>query len=153
VEITSHTSRFSRPVFSSNPRHKRFFTPVDGVMAYSLSKRALLTFIYGLNKRLMGTGVSINAVTPGWTRTGMANNNGPFWHAVMDFLRLFMQPVEAGIRPIVHLATAPEMRGISGCYYRRYELMPPNHTWASDVLADQLWEMSELMVGEICRFQ
>lgn len=78
--------------------------------AYSLSKNALNMLTKNLAADLKGTGISVNAVDPGWVRTEMGGENAT------------LSP-EQGATTIVWLAT--EVDGsITGGFYRNKEKIP-----------------------------
>jgi NAD(P)-dependent dehydrogenase (short-subunit alcohol dehydrogenase family) len=143
IELTSSIYRMSSVNFDRRQTH-RFY---NGVLAYSQSKRAVITYVVELARRLSGSGVTINTVTPGFVRTGIAGGNGLPAKMAMWVVSRFSLPVERGVQPILHLATAPELRGISGKYYNQYRQMTDDPTCTAQATIDHLWQMSERMTG------
>ena len=78
--------------------------------AYSMSKAALNAFTRILAATCEGTNVLVNAVDPGWVRTGMGGRSAP-------------RSVEQGADTIVWLATLPD-GGPSGSFYRDRRPIP-----------------------------
>jgi NAD(P)-dependent dehydrogenase (short-subunit alcohol dehydrogenase family) len=80
----------------------------DGARAYGQSKLALIMFTFDLAATLQGTGVTANAVHPATLmNTKMVSETE-------------LQPrstVEEGADAILHLATSPELEGISGRFF------------------------------------
>jgi NAD(P)-dependent dehydrogenase (short-subunit alcohol dehydrogenase family) len=76
---------------------------------YRLSKTALNAVTRILADELLGTGVKVNAVCPGWVRTDMGGAAAPL-------------SVEEGARGIVRAATLPD-DGPSGGFFRHGELI------------------------------
>jgi NAD(P)-dependent dehydrogenase (short-subunit alcohol dehydrogenase family) len=108
----------------------------DGYRAYSRSKLANLLFAYALARRLEGTGVTVNALHPGVIATKLL-------HASFSG----GSPVETGAETPVYLATAPEIRGVSGRYFvgrREARSSPDSH---DRDLQERLWSLSEKLVG------
>jgi NAD(P)-dependent dehydrogenase (short-subunit alcohol dehydrogenase family) len=76
-----------------------------GAPAYRLSKSMLETAGKMLAEELQGSGISVNAVIPGWVRTAMGGPNAPL-------------TVEQGVDTTLWLATRPKDERTSGDVYR-----------------------------------
>ena len=119
------------------------------VRSYGQSKLANLLFITELACRLRerGSKVTVNACRPGAvaTQLGVDMETG-FGRTVVRILKPFFQTPEQGCRTAVHLATSPEVAGVSGQYFYRSKA---SRTWRKtrDVdVARHLFELSK----EIC---
>lgn len=143
VEVTSSMYRFSPANFDRLQQAQGF----RGVMAYAQSKRAMLTFTYEMSRRLQGSGVTINAVTPGAVKTNVAQGNNWWATLSMRVLDWFSQPADKGVQPIVRLASAPELRGVTGTYFVKTKAQPEDHTCSNPEITRQLWRLSEQMAG------
>ena len=71
----------------------------NGWTAYSRSKLANLLFTYELARRLEGTGVTANAMHPGWVATGFGRGNGLLGEGWLLLTRLFAIGPEEGREP------------------------------------------------------
>ena len=86
-----------------------------GWRAYSQSKLANIMFTYELARRLDGTGVTANALHPGFVRTKFGSNNS--WLAKIGIaiaMRVSGIPVDAGGKTSIYLATSPDVEGATG---------------------------------------
>ncbi len=115
--------------------------------AYGRSKLANLYFTYELARRLEDTGVTANAMHPGFVRTNMAANNG--W-----LVRLFLPVVhrnsltpEQGASTAVYLASSPEVAGVTGKYFVRERVVPSDPASHDESAARRLWQVSEALTG------
>ena len=115
--------------------------------AYGRSKLANLWFTYELARRLDGSGVTVNAVHPGLVRTALGNHSGPLRRAGWRLLHVAYRKVslspDEGAAAITHLATAPELEGVTGRYFvdgRPAESSPASRDPAA---AARLWALSE----------
>lgn len=143
VEVTSSVYRYSRPDFRKLQRKERY----NGALAYAQSKRAMLVYVMEMARRMNGCGVTINAVTPGAVKTHIASDvRGLNWVA-MQVINAVALPPDAGVRPILRLAAAPELRGVTGQYFRKTQKMPPDPSLTKPEIVRQLWEISEVMTG------
>jgi NAD(P)-dependent dehydrogenase (short-subunit alcohol dehydrogenase family) len=118
-----------------------------GWRAYCRSKLANLLFTYELARQLAETGVTANALHPGWVATGFAGNNG--WRGrVFQFLaRCFALSPEQGARTIVYLATSPEVEGVSGRYFDREKAIASSPASYDEDAARRLWQVSLKLTG------
>jgi NAD(P)-dependent dehydrogenase (short-subunit alcohol dehydrogenase family) len=117
--------------------------------AYGQSKLANLLFTYELARRLEGSGVTVNALHPGYVHTGLAQNNGAIIQVFAGLLsRTFGRKPEEGARTSIFLATSPEVEGVSGKYYadcRQVQSSPESY---SRSIAEKLWTISLELTGE-----
>jgi NAD(P)-dependent dehydrogenase (short-subunit alcohol dehydrogenase family) len=116
-------------------------------LAYSRSKLMNILFTRELARRLEGSGVTVNAMHPGFVRSGFGRNNPGLTRAVMTFVQLFARSAERGARTLTWLATAPEVAGITGKYFFDERERTPSAAARDDTAARRLWEVSEQLVG------
>lgn len=143
VEVTSSMYRFAKPQFTALLSKDRY----NGVLAYAQSKRAMMMFTYELARRWQPLHINVNAVTPGLVKSSIASHEGGWSSHVMRLMNLFALPVEQGIQPILHLAAAPELKGVTGQYYKKFKQMPVDSTCLNPDNVRQLWQLSERMTG------
>ncbi|XP_066282842.1 retinol dehydrogenase 14-like [Branchiostoma lanceolatum] len=122
----------------------------DRAAGYANSKLANNLFTHELARRLEGTGVTVNSVSPGmvWTNLGRHVHH-PLWKKVLFApLALFLlgTPWE-GAQTVLHAAVAEELDGVSGRYLRRCKESPLDQAATDDGVAKKLWEVSEKLVG------
>lgn len=116
--------------------------------AYGNSKLANILFTIELAERLKGTGVTANALHPGWVATNIGANNVPIFGRIgKAIINLTAISPEKGAETTIYLATSPEVADVSGQYF--YKCKPAQTTAAAQdkEVARQLWEVSEKLVG------
>lgn len=119
-----------------DPGHKRRYSGWD---AYGDSKLANILFTYELARRLAGTGVTVNAVHPGFV-------NSNFQKAAGLNMRGPLSSKE-GADTQVWLATSEDIEDVTGRYFvRRHETESSPESYNQD-MARRLWEMSAGLVG------
>lgn len=122
----------------------------DKAFAYSRSKLANLLFTCELARRLEGTGVTVNALTPGIVRTNLGRHvhipvlAKPLFSLVSR--GLFKSP-EEGARTSVYLACSPDVEGIQGKCFADCQPQVLLGTATDQEVASKLWDISEVMVG------
>jgi NAD(P)-dependent dehydrogenase (short-subunit alcohol dehydrogenase family) len=107
--------------------------------AYGASKLANILFTYELARRLEGTGVTVNAVHPGFVNTNFQRAAG------LD-MRGPLTP-EEGADTQIWLATSEEVEGVSGKYFVRRRETRSSDTSYDEAVARRLWDESARMVG------
>ncbi len=136
----------------------------DGWEAYAQSKLANLLHARGLAERLEGTGVTAVSVHPGWVRTNLARNSMPLWvqnwiaRPVLSLMGM-IEPWE-GAQTTLHCLLADDVPQHAGGYFSQtgeyrdkaankggWPLSSPNPKAHEDALVQQLWRVSEELVG------
>jgi NAD(P)-dependent dehydrogenase (short-subunit alcohol dehydrogenase family) len=106
--------------------------------AYANTKLAQILLTRELARR--EPSVAVNAVHPGTIATGI-------WRAAPAFARrvlgLLLPPPEKGARPVVRLASAPELDGVTGRYFNKLAEAAPSAAAANDADAARLWKIAE----------
>ena len=120
----------------------------SGMRAYSQSKLANVLFTYELARRLGSCGVTANALHPGMVRTGFgAEDAGALQRLFTPLMRPFMKSPAQGAETPIYLASAPELQGVTGCYFagsKRKDSSKRSHDQAT---AERLWRVSADLVG------
>jgi NAD(P)-dependent dehydrogenase (short-subunit alcohol dehydrogenase family) len=112
--------------------------PFERYRAYANSKLALVLFTRFLAKELTGTGVTVNAVHPGWINTKLARGA----MAKRLFLKRWyveifkMRSPADGATGIVRLATDPTLSSTTGVYLSTQGFAEPSASAQDDVLAE-----------------
>jgi NAD(P)-dependent dehydrogenase (short-subunit alcohol dehydrogenase family) len=114
-------------------RHYREWT------AYGASKLANILFTYELARRLQGTGVTANAVHPGFVNTN-------FQRAAGLNMRGPLTP-EEGADTQIWLAMSDAVEGVTGRYFVRRRDTRSSAISYDSATAGRLWEVSARMTG------
>ena len=115
--------------------------------AYARSKLGNVLFTCELAKRLLGTGVTVNALHPGDVATNIWRG-APSWSQPFLGLakKLLMISPEEGARRITYLAASPEVQGWTGLYFEKNQPRLPSRLSRKDGLAARLWTESARLV-------
>ena len=120
----------------------------SGQRAYNQSKLADVLFTFELARRLRGTGVTVNAVHPGVTRTAFgAEDQMRFFEATGGLARPFMRSPERGADTVVWAASSPELDGVTGGYFHDRRPKRPSKRSLDEATAKRLWQVSEELTG------
>ena len=121
----------------------------SGVMAYARSKLANVLFTRELARRLAGTRVTANALHPGGVRTeiGQGGDARGAIRILLALLRPFLLTPAQGALTSIHLASSPEVEGVTGRYFVKCRESTPSAAALDDEAARRLWEESERRVG------
>lgn len=143
VNVASDAHRWGALDFDDLQNEREY----KGLKVYGRSKTANILFTRELARRLEGSGVTVNAVHPGAVATRLGRGSGPFVDLLQRAISVFMKSPEQGAETSLHLATAPELEGVTGRYFaNKRERQPQPHATDPD-LARRLWEISEGMTG------
>jgi NAD(P)-dependent dehydrogenase (short-subunit alcohol dehydrogenase family) len=115
--------------------------------AYGQSKLLNVLFTYELARRLAGSGVTANALHPGFVATNFGKNGSALWGATFTALRPFMISPEKGAATSIYLAASPQVEGATGGYYAKSRLARSSALSHDEASARRLWEVSERLTG------
>jgi NAD(P)-dependent dehydrogenase (short-subunit alcohol dehydrogenase family) len=150
VVVSSHAHKQARKGldFDDLLAQKRY----RSFSVYGKTKLANILFTRELARRLEGTGVTVNALHPGFvaSRFGRDGDIGWMGNLGMPLVRPFAISPQQGARTSIHLASAPELDGISGEYFYKCALSTPSAAARDDAAASRLWQASEqLLAGAV----
>lgn len=115
---------------------------------YSATKLLNILFTAELARRLAGSGVTANAADPGFARTRLGRDSTGAFKAFLTLARPFqLAPARAAATPL-HVATAPEVAGVTGAYFEKRRPVNPSDLALDRALAERLWTLSERLVAE-----
>jgi retinol dehydrogenase 12 len=138
VNVSSEAHRTGRIDWSNLELEKGY----GGFQAYSNSKLAQVLFTRELARREPRVGV--NAVHPGTIATNI-------WRELPAWLRwlprLLFPSAAKGAAPVIRLALAPELDGVSGCYFKKLREVSPSYAGRNDADAARLWEVAAKATG------
>lgn len=116
----------------------------QGLEVYSQSKLANVLFAYELARRLTGTGITVNALHPGFVASNFGKNNGRFFKLIFDYIvPFFAISAEKGAETSVYLASSPEVEGIIGKYFVKKRPVSSSPASYDETAARRLWEVSQ----------
>jgi NAD(P)-dependent dehydrogenase (short-subunit alcohol dehydrogenase family) len=146
VNVSSTAHRGGR-INWEDPEGKRSY---NGWMAYCQSKLANLLFTVELARRLEGSGVTANALHPGFVNTGFSKNNGTIFARLFQFAQqLVALTPEQGAQTLIYAAASPQLRGITGQYLDNSKIALPAPHARSLTDAARLWELTERRVAQL----
>jgi NAD(P)-dependent dehydrogenase (short-subunit alcohol dehydrogenase family) len=116
-------------------------------LAYARSKLCNILFTRELARRLAGTGIIANCLDPGFVATNFGQRDAGLFGWGLRLAMLFAARPEPGADTIVHLASSPEVEGVSGRYFYNSREVAPSAAAQDDAVAARLWLESEKIAG------
>lgn len=147
----------SRIVNVSSNAHEEGYLNMDDLQSeksyrwmrpYGQSKLALILFTYELARRLAGTGVTVNALHPGFVSTniGQTGLRGIARTAAKAVTSFGGISPEEGAKTSIYLASSPDVAGISGKYFVKSIPRRAAPISYDETLAHRLWDESAKLV-------
>ena len=122
----------------------QFKQKYSGWKAYQQSKLANILFTYELARRIEGTGVTANALHPGFVRTSFleALNEAPAGWLMKKIGGMIALSPEQGARTSIYLAFSPDVAGVSGRYFVKEKPVVSSPQSRDQAAAERLWQLS-----------
>lgn len=116
---------------------------------YENTKLMNVLFVKELARRLQGTGITVNALHPGVVKTKIGNksNHMLFGAAWRVWSMVGGISEERGAATSVYLASADEVKGITGQYFANCKPAKTNPIAEDAATAKRLWEVTEGLLG------
>ncbi|UCF50137.1 MAG: SDR family oxidoreductase [Thermoplasmatales archaeon] len=111
----------------------------SGAKAYRQSKLGLILFTRLLAKKLKGTGVTVNCVQPGMTKTELGRDASGFSRMIF---KLMGKDPKLGAETSIYLASSPDVENITGEYFVRKEIKKSSKNSYDMELANKLWDVT-----------
>ena len=145
----------ARIVIVSSEAHRRTKLDLDDLMyegrryskggAYGASKLANVLHAFALERRLEGSGVTVNAVHPGVVSTHLLGGMfGPLYP-----VRFLFRSTASGAEPLIRLAADKDLEGVTGRYFKRFDAVSPSAKSLDEAAQERLWALSEALVGPL----
>ena len=143
VNVASAAHRYAHLDFDDLMSKRRYRV----MQVYGCSKLANILFTRELARRLSGSGITVNALHPGVVRTHIGQYN--WFSRIVGFLvmQAIAIPASEGAKTSIYLATAPDVEGRTGGYYKECQLTEPKPQASNDAAAAKLWEVSARLTG------
>lgn len=146
VQLTSATQSTGKIDMNDLTREHDWTT----LNSYAQAKLAMIMTVQVLGKELAGTGVTINALNPGWIRTKLST--GTTIRGVEKIFAQVVSPVVAapaftGANRIITAATAQHYDHVSGAYIHEDYVRQPNKLTLDPELVDNVWDISIHQAG------
>ena len=144
VTVASNAHRGAKLDFGDLQSRKGYI----GFPVYARSKLCNFLFNRELARRITGSGVTANALHPGFVATRFGDNSGGLMRTVLKVAKPIgaISP-EEGAKTIVYLASSPEVGDVSGEYFYECKPATPTAEARNDEDARKLWEISESIAG------
>lgn len=122
--------------------------PYRGSSVYSATKLMNLYFAFDLARRAADSGVTVNALHPGFVASGFAmHGDTTLLRLGITISRPFARSPEKGARTAIWLAASPDVAGTTGQYFVDCRAKEPAEAALDEAAAARLWTVSETLGG------
>jgi NAD(P)-dependent dehydrogenase (short-subunit alcohol dehydrogenase family) len=144
VSVASNAHRGAKLDFGDLQSRKGYV----GFPVYARSKLCNILFNRELARRITGSGVTANALHPGFVATRFGDNAGGLMRTVLKVAKPIgaISP-EEGAKTIIYLASSPDVAENTGEYFYECKPTTPTAEARDDEDARRLWEISEGIAG------
>jgi retinol dehydrogenase-14 len=144
ARVINVASRLARGLDLSDVQFER--RRYTGQAAYAQSKQANRMLTWALARRLAGSEVTANALTPGFVATGIfAQGGGPLGLALWLYSRVAAKKPAEGADTLVWLAASPEVEERTGLFWAHRQ--EQDCRFRDEAAEEELWRLCERMIG------
>lgn len=122
----------------------------SGFWVYGHSKLANVLFSNEIARRWKELGITSNALNPGNVRSRITRNNW-FLNALhrSPIARMIIMSEADGARTSLHVATSPDLQGVTGRYFDKVREAKASKASADEQAARRLWEVSQQLIDAV----
>lgn len=135
ARIINVTSAMNAPLNFDDLQHEKRFDPMQ---VYAQSKFAVILFTYELARRLQGSGITVNCLSPGVVATNLSRD----YPAAFRLMTRFFSRPEKGARTSLYLASSSEVEGVTGKYFDRGKERRTSPQTYYVALSERFWQVS-----------
>jgi NAD(P)-dependent dehydrogenase (short-subunit alcohol dehydrogenase family) len=140
INLTSGLYKSGKVDFDDLQSEKNY----KGMQAYRNAKLMILMFTYELARRLKGTGVTVNAVQPGFAATNLGKNTGSLLQAFsLKLVRFIQISAKKGAETSFYLAVSNEVRNTTGKCFRKMQVTETSPESNDREMQKRLWEKTQ----------
>jgi NAD(P)-dependent dehydrogenase (short-subunit alcohol dehydrogenase family) len=144
INVSSGLSKSGKIALDDLQSEKQY----NGMRVYANVKLMVLMYTYELARRLAGTGVTVNAVLPGFVATNLGRNSGSRRSSLMfRVVRPFQISAKKGAETSVYLASAREVEGVTGKCFSKGKETRTSPTSYNQNLQTRLWDATTKLLG------
>ncbi|MBN9743463.1 short-chain dehydrogenase [Amycolatopsis sp. A1MSW2902] len=118
------------------------------IRTYAATKLLNVFLTTELARRLAGTGVTVNAADPCFTRSGLGRDTPWPYGLFLTLARPFQRTPDKAAETAVHVATATELEPVTGRYFRNGKQWRPGRLASDPDLAGRLWTLSTELLSD-----
>lgn len=112
--------------------------------SYTQAKLAMNMVTRKMAKQLEGTGVTINALNPGFIKTNLLRELKGWERLIgIPYMFFFASKTEVGANRILRLAFSRDFEGVTGQFVYEDKVRDPNPEALDDSLVERTWELSK----------
>ena len=149
VDVSSEVHRIGSIAFDNLQGEKHYATMSN----YAQAKLAVILSTYELARRLEGTGVTVNVMSPGQMSSDNFNAGASGLVALVTKLtKPFVMTVEKGAQTEIYLATSLQVEGVTGKCFANSQEKKSSRSSYNQALGQRLWQDSEQLVARSVQF-
>ena len=139
INVSSDAHKGAKINFDDIQGKKKY----GAMRAYGQSKLANILFTYELARKLEGSGVTSNALHPGFVASSFGSNMSGAFRLLIRFFQLFALSSEKGAETSIYLATSLDVANTTGKYFVKKKEVSTSVVSYDNKVAEKLWKVSE----------
>jgi NAD(P)-dependent dehydrogenase (short-subunit alcohol dehydrogenase family) len=139
INVSSGMHRTAKLDFDDLQARKRY----RPLKQYAVTKLLNVLWTYELSRRLEGTGVTVNAMSPGFTSTRIFRD---FPVLSRTMARLLGKNVRRGAETVTYMASSPDVVEVTGRYFENCRPRPTGRLTHDSRSAALIWEETEKLI-------